>query len=462
MQQESPTHIREHFFYVSIAKHLFQHPRHGIVSVVDPIRVKEASMYGLSPLILYGLSVPGTSVHWLAFSTCEKPLSFMQVLQDAWLTGSGLRGQPDILRINKHVAQSCPGLSAQLARIGVEVRQTELGDKSHPAALRTAQNEANWLFETNRILDSHGLGGPVPDDAVLALCRAAFQTHEWKSRFPGVGTERRDLMYRNAEWLALPRNRVVPSSDPLLDWAQGPWLTVWESALPPEQPRFLTTSRHNGQHLLLTGYPDPEEDEEDDDGYESYIEYDNTPELVKNLIDCWPSSLLEIAKHISVTQRALTWYTGDKGELDSVPRYHLRSLFDLEFDDFERRYQARGPYVLVARKPKAIEFVYEEITQGGDAQPFEIVPTKGDADPSWRYLVVVSRDDAVAIVMVARGTALADRLGKLFLNYKGVKSVDPKLYRDVVSTCARASQSPEANMREMREFRRRYWEREHS
>ena len=99
------------------------------------------------------------------------------------------------------------------------------------------------------------------------------------------------------------------------------------------------------------------------DGCKSYIEYDNTPELVKNLIDCWPSSLLgdsEAHKRHPACPDLGTPAT--RGELDSVPRYHLRSLFDLEFDDFERRYQARGPCVFGRQKTQSHEFVYEEIT----------------------------------------------------------------------------------------------------
>lgn len=56
---------REHHFYVAIAKFLFHHPEHGIVSVRDPIKIKDAERYGLSPLILYGLTVAGLPIRWM-------------------------------------------------------------------------------------------------------------------------------------------------------------------------------------------------------------------------------------------------------------------------------------------------------------------------------------------------------------------------------------------------------------
>ena len=47
MSQPSP---REHHFYVAIAKFLFHHPEHGIVSVRDPIKIKDAERYALENL----------------------------------------------------------------------------------------------------------------------------------------------------------------------------------------------------------------------------------------------------------------------------------------------------------------------------------------------------------------------------------------------------------------------------
>ena len=48
---------RVHHFYVSIAKHVFEHPEHGIVFCPDNISLSDAARFGLKPLILYGLTL---------------------------------------------------------------------------------------------------------------------------------------------------------------------------------------------------------------------------------------------------------------------------------------------------------------------------------------------------------------------------------------------------------------------
>jgi len=61
-------YTREHHFYVAIAKHVFLHTEKGIVFVGDPIRLKDAEKFNLKPLLLYGLTVPGTQIEWYTFS----------------------------------------------------------------------------------------------------------------------------------------------------------------------------------------------------------------------------------------------------------------------------------------------------------------------------------------------------------------------------------------------------------
>ncbi len=111
--------LREHHFYVAIAKFLFHHPEHGVVSVRDPIKIKDAERYGLSPLILYGITVAGLPIRWMTFTPVDQPRAFRDVLLEAWRNAEGLRGQPDILRINRHLATASPGLIGEMAKIGV-------------------------------------------------------------------------------------------------------------------------------------------------------------------------------------------------------------------------------------------------------------------------------------------------------------------------------------------------------
>lgn len=117
---------------------------------------------------------------------------------------------------------------------------------------------------------------------------------------------------------------------------------------------------------------------------------------------------------------------------------------------------ARGPYVLIARKPQALEAVYTEISHGGDANPWELLPSTGAADPSWRYILINTYGAPPSFVMVPRGDRIADRLDDLILNFAGPLSVARAFYQDVVKTCARACRRPEANIASMTEFVRRH------
>lgn len=69
------------------------------------------------------------------------------------------------------------------------------------------------------------------------------------------------------------------------------------------------------------------------------------------------------------------------------------------------------------------------INNGGDACPFEIVPYKGSADPSWRYVLINPYGAPPSIVMAPRGVKITDHLPELLMNYGGVIPVFPALRR---------------------------------
>jgi len=114
--------------------------------------------------------------------------------------------------------------------------------------------------------------------------------------------------------------------------------------------------------------------------------------------------------------------------------------------------------VLMAKKPMAIKEAYEDLSKGGDASPCEIIPRQGAADPSWRYVLINTYGEPPSIVMAPRRQKIMERLPDLLMNYDGVRQVVPEFYRDVAATCARACREPTANIREMKDFVKRYEE----
>ena len=439
---------RSHHFYVATAKFLFRHPQHGIVSARDPIRTSDASQYGLSPILLYGLTVPDLPIRWTTFSSDDTPWPLRQVLFSAWSQGEGLRGQPDVLMVSRHLAQSDPGLETDLAKVGVALDIAGPREKSLPASLRTTQEKCRWLR-------SRSMPRSMPADQVIA----AFSADALADHLERVKDRRRELSDRELEdhmeaWLALPKRNPDPSFVTDDSWKAGPWLTSWETSLPPDRERYFSYSGIERRTWLHTGRePRDESDEGEDIAYEGY---DNAPEIARKLIACFPNPAKEIAQSIGTTLKALQWFLYEKSSLDRSKRYSLLDMLGVEFDEHFGCYTARGPCVLVANKASALEDIYTDMTGGGDAWPCELIPSKGQADPSWRYVLINPHSRPPSILMIARGDQIADRMGDLLLNFDGIRRVDPTLYRDVVSTCGRACQSPRANGPEMRDFSNRH------
>lgn len=442
---------RLHHFYVATAKFLFAHPQHGVVSVRDPIRTSDASRHGLSPLLIYGLTVPGTPIRWTTFSPGDSPQPLRRILFSAWSQGEGLRGQPDALMVNRHLAQSDPNLETDLAKIGIALEIAGPSEKSLPASLRSAQDKTRWLSRSSR-------SDSVPaDQAIAAFSSDALTDHNWRSRDRRRDLGDRELEERIEAWLALPNREPDPSfvTDHL--WKPGPWLNSWETSIPPDRERYFSYSEIERRTWLLSGQESRDEAEEEEEDFGSG--YDNAPEIACNVVACWPNPAKDIAQSIGTTVKALQLFLDDKANLDRSRRFALLDILGVDFDERLGCYAASGPCVLMANKPSALEDVYTDMTGGGDAWPCELVPAKGQADPSWRYVLINPHSRPPSIVMVARGDKIADRLEDVLLNFDGIRRVDPTLYREVVSTCAKACQSPRANGPAIRDFSNRHMDR---
>jgi hypothetical protein len=449
MDSQTQQPNREHHFYVSTAKFLFHHSQHGIVAVRDPIRLADAARHGLNPIILYGLTVAGLPIRWLTFSTVGQRRTFREVLLTAWRNAEGLRGLPDILSVNRYVAQADPVLAEDMGKIGVRLEVADAKDKTVPASLRSAQNASGWLSKRHASVD------PSLTASVEALCRDAHDDHDWRAGRGPLRLSNRKLEEEIERWLELPMRQ--PASVPFeeMDWEAGPWLSSWETSLPPDQPRYFHNDGMSRRTWLLSG-EDPSEDIDDDDDIPTYEEHDNTAEIAKNLVACWPNSPKEIAAAAGITLRQLQWFISERSTLHPSARFDLQRLLGIEYDERMGGYTPTGPYVLIAKKAQALEAIYQEISDGGNAWPCELVPAQGAADPSWRYVLINAYGKPPTFIMAPRGDAITERLPDLVMNYEGIRSVSPAFYRDVVSTCAGACKTTQANIREMIGFASRY------
>jgi hypothetical protein len=449
MDNQAQQPSREHHFYVSTAKFLFHHPQFGIVAVRDPIRLGDAERHGLTPLILYGLTVAGLPIRWLTFSSIGQPKSLRDVLVTAWRNAEGLRGLPDVLRVNRYLAQADPALGPDIAEIGVQFEVADAKDKSVPAALRSAQDAARWLPKRCEP-EEQSLSS-----CIEALCADAQKDHDWRAQRDPRGLSNRDLEDRIERWLSLPMRRPAPIPIKEAGWEAGPWLSSWQASLPPDRQRYFNHDGLGGRTWLLLG-EEPTDDITEDDDILAYDKHDNAAEIAKNLIACWPNSPKEIAAAAGITLRQLQWFISERSPLERAARFDLERLLGIEYDERMGGYTSTGPHVLIAKKAQALEEVYEDISGGGNACPCELVPSQGHADPSWRYILINAYGTPPTFIMAPRGEAITERLPDLIINYEGIRPVSQTFYRDVVSTCARACHTPQANGREMKDFAVRY------
>jgi hypothetical protein len=444
--------FRAHYLCLAVSKAVFSHPTHGVVFVRDAMRCSEAESYGLEPFLLYALSVPGTQIRRMMFSPLRKPRSLYSTLHLLWAQeAEGFRGYPDAVVISRQLAAATSTLGERLARDGIALIVADKGDKVSGAALRTAQQEAMWLgtFASN--------GRPI--NTLESLDEAASARH------------RRDLqintgkdMQRQDQWGALPVRPAAPvGGRELADWTPGPWLHSWETSLPPVSlPRYLHLGPQDQKAWLLVGSGDESvEDDEDFGEVESdqVAADDVDPAMVKmakDMVGCWPNGAAEIARSIGTTSRDLKWFLDGKADLDDSILSELLSILGIAWSE-HGFYEATGCCVLLANDPGAAVRAYDELSHGGDlAFSFEAVPEGGQADPSWRYLLFQSHGEAPCIMMIERGSKVADRLtDKFFINFEGARTIPGKLYRDLVTTSARACINPLANRRELEGFAER-------
>lgn len=441
MTTHSAPITREHHFYVAIAKIAFIHDKHGIVFVRDPMSLADAARYGLKPLILYGITVAGTPIRWATFSSADKPRPLCSVLQEAWRNAPGLRGCPDVVKINRHISSASPDLAHTLASFGIKLVVAEGSDKQFSSSLRTAQGDPFFLYDK-------------PINSLDSLCSAAQYSHDFYKTNMLYHCNKRDIAERVSQWIELPER--VLDRPPLpynLDWTPGAWLSSWETNLPATSPRYYySDGPEDKTKWIILGHD--EVGESLLDGNDTGDDYNcSAIESVKNVVACWPNTPAEVTQAADLTGRQLQWFLSNRTQLSWSERMDLLGILGIELVEYGD-YMPVGPCVLIANNIRAIASIYESISHGGDLDfSFEVVPDKTNADPSWRYILFQNCCGKTNIIMVSRGSKISDLVDKdLFINFEGIKVLPAAFYRDVVSTCARACATPRANKEEIEKF----------
>ena len=439
-----PVSVREHHLVVATAKHVFMHQEYGVVFVREAASREDLAAYDLTPLLLYGLSVPGTSLRWVMLAPVDKPASIVGVLREAWTRADGLRGCPDVLKVSRRLAASAMALPEALAASDVRLVVADGSDKAFSASVRRCQEDAMWANLPRR--------GAAPSTTLDQLNRCARDRHNHSFQTP--------LSRANTRmewWRSLPHRAIdLPPGDEI-DWRLGAWLHAWEKGLAPARRRHFHKDTFDGAVWLLTTPPIPDNEELQETIFADH-ETDDLPDVARPLVRCWPTSSGELSRCIGSTARSLEWFLDRKAALDHQQRNRLCELLGLKLDPDFQTYETCAPCVLIARTSTAAKEAYEFLSHGGDLVfSIEALPASGLPDPSWRYLVFQAYGGAPNIMLVARGSGVDSKLSQgLFINFQGAKPIRLALYRDIVRTCAKACRDSRSNIRAMKELNDRH------
>ena len=143
----------------------------------------------------------------------DEPRSLFSVLLEGWEKASGLRGYPDNLKINRHIANAYPHLQSSLGHIGdIALVVADGKDKQFSVSLRVAQQgglELGW-----RNGDGHVINDVKElNDHAMNIHNEHINSRLWEMH------STKSVKERASEWMGLPfnaSNAVLDSSK--LDW----------------------------------------------------------------------------------------------------------------------------------------------------------------------------------------------------------------------------------------------------
>lgn len=467
-----------HHFSIQTAKQLFYSPMLGFVTAVSPLRMEDAVLFGLQPLLLYALEVELLPRRFIQISFSHTPQDPIAFLLDGWRNIDALMGVPDLIKIHSAITRRLPELRTPIESTGA---RSDVGtglDKAFTSRFRYVQDDANWIWLGDTIKP------PVHD---LSLLNARLRDKAMS--LADARTEKarhRDLM------TALAPRKIVPAPDvdpPTIPWVQkvlsraaeeGAFgigqLGIWERStaevgfhdrgglLP-----FIMDEGHRPEgrsvHLSRDAAP-AERSIENDDGSSSATDDDEDDDpgdyiihelrLIVPLAKSWPggASPLVQATGMKVKEfNRIVQTERDPGNALSRLIYEL----GLHWTQDETLDVWR-PTISFPPTRKVAIAIYQEISHLDGDLSGELLPATGSADPSFRYHLFLHGWDAIPHIQVfPRGGDAATALDDGSLRFDGgFPAIETQLYRWVVELSARYHADPRTIA-----FHLKDWWREH-
>jgi len=423
-----------HQYSIQVSKRVFWCGESGLAICPDPIPARQATdEFGFGLVLVHALVVDGVKdsfglqVRFLQICRVENPVSPYEMLARIWATRV-FDALPGTLKVGRNIDRAMPQLRQDIERLGIEYVVAESSDRSFNANVSVAGKDS--------FFDFFAPAGEHPDQEILTeelVNQNKLRHASWRSEGAGVELPPSEQDYTSVDWAA-------------------DWTLVGQKAVPP----VLGTIRIDPAEpfRIAEGGPplfrspvivvDEEIDQALDNPWIAGIQ-----EYAKVLLACWPHPATTVAKTIGISKKQLDRFLRGKELPETDVLVKLAAYLSIgEGAGWSNSEVAPlGAYLLLPTKQKDAVQVYDELSHGGDLDiSMEIVPESAPADPSWRYLLFAECMTFPSVMMMPRGSEVAELLdyprdprtrylSSPLLNCDGTRAVPNAFYRDVQRVC---------------------------
>lgn len=449
-----------HHFSIQVSKYLFYSPDLGFLQAASPLRMDDATAFGLRPVLLYAIEVERLPRRFVQLCFIDKPLDPVAFLLDGWRSIDPLMGMPDLVKIHVSITRRVPELFDVIRSLGSRSEVGSSMDKFFTGRLQYVQDDAKWFMDDS-------FTSPLHDPAILnaflrekVILLSDYRTSKAKHRELMVALDARKRVPAPAS----NPPAIVGVLDALSEGAQNGafgigQISIWERAESfvgfPDRPGHLPYILDEGEKpdtvhavRLKRGKAEersafdvtpadesersPYEDDSDDDLVDDTDDYViHELRMIVPMAKSWPNGSSALLRAIDMKvkdfDRIVRMERDPKGALRRViAELGLMYVEDASLEPY-RPTISFPPTRAIAGK------VYEELTHGDADLSGELMPESGVADPSFRYHLFVHGFATPHVMVFARGSDAAVALDDRSLKFDGgFPSLEAPFYRAVV------------------------------
>lgn len=351
----------------------------GAVTAFESDRITRADA-GLSPLLVYSVVAPCYSVWARMLVDAQAPIPISQFLSKAWSIEHGI-GMPLRLETETALLDSDQGFVDWASLQGVACTAA-----AAPKALRSfarLAHELQWSIDWPEVA-TEGKAAPLLESA-----NKSIRHYDTFSIAISSGT-RKSMEHMTFEaWMGRGRRFFNGS------WTNSDWrpTCIVDIPRPVPKPHLVVARESDDETLYVSG--------------------------LKEVVSMWPGGRRAFFKGLGVSAADFDHWAAGRAHLQRQALGAILMKAGAGFDHRDRCYVLSGGNLLVARAPKAVHTVFNELSHGGDLEfGFEITAPPGEEIP-FRVLVFSAwggRTNLILFPRDGRTESLLDGLDLLNMN----------------------------------------------